>query len=159
MENVEHCGETDSQSVDSRNRWNRMKHVTTHTTRWNEPDAALEADEELSYADPLRPNRKQSRPKAHRVTREEKLRKVLTDLGYENWKLPPEYKERARAVIERCLDAFAYDDDDIGLTHATKHEINTGDAKPIKQAPRRLAIHDRLTVKLEIARLLRLGII
>ena len=34
-------------------------------------------------------------------------------------------------------DTFSKDDDDLGCTHLTSHSIDTGEARPIKQAPRR----------------------
>ena len=36
---------------------------------------------------------------------------------------------------------FASSHKDIGRTNITKHTIDTGNAKPIKQRPRRLSLH------------------
>jgi hypothetical protein len=35
-------------------------------------------------------------------------------------------------------DTFSKDEWDLGLTHLAEHSIDTGDAKPIKQRPRRV---------------------
>lgn len=37
-------------------------------------------------------------------------------------------------------DTFSKNEWDIGLTNLTEHPINTGDAKPIKQRPRRVPV-------------------
>ena len=35
-------------------------------------------------------------------------------------------------------DVFSINDTDLGLTHLAEHSIDTGDSRPIKQAPRRV---------------------
>lgn len=40
-------------------------------------------------------------------------------------------------VLMNCKDAFSKDDADLGLTHLGEHSIHVGEAKPIKQRPRR----------------------
>ncbi len=54
---------------------------------------------------------------------------------------------------------FAKSKCDLGVTNIIQHQINTGDSAPIKQAPRRLPILKRETVKDEIDKMLQNGII
>ena len=42
-----------------------------------------------------------------------------------------------RSLLIRYEDCFSRHENDLGLTHLAEHEIDTGTAKPIKQAPRR----------------------
>ncbi len=42
------------------------------------------------------------------------------------------------SLLVKYQDTFSKDDNDLGLTHLTEHEIPTGDARPIKQPPRRV---------------------
>ena len=68
-------------------------------------------------------------------------------------------KHRLVAMIDRNLDAFAENDDDLGHTPAIEHDINTGDAAPIRQKLGPLPYHRRGFVEKEVERYLRLGII
>ena len=43
------------------------------------------------------------------------------------------------SVLCKYSDVVAHDDGDVGLTTVLSHEIQTGDARPIRQGPRRLA--------------------
>ena len=49
-------------------------------------------------------------------------------------------KERVAQLLDRFQDSFSRHEWDIGLTHLTEHAIKTGDAPPIKQAPRRVPL-------------------
>ena len=50
---------------------------------------------------------------------------------------------RLKELLLEFVGVFAVDDDDLGRTGLVKHTINVGDAKPVKQAPRRQAIAKR----------------
>ena len=63
------------------------------------------------------------------------------------------------AVIERCLDAFAENDDDLGHTELVEHGINTGNAQPFKEKIRPLPFSRRDFVDKEIDRFLKHQII
>lgn len=54
---------------------------------------------------------------------------------------------------------ISVDGSDLGLTTIVQHEINTGDAKPIRQAPRRLPFHQRQTVRELVADMLDRGVV
>ena len=49
-------------------------------------------------------------------------------------------KERVAHLLDRFQDSFSRHEWDIGLTHLTEHAIETGDAPPVKQAPRRVPL-------------------
>jgi hypothetical protein len=48
--------------------------------------------------------------------------------GYSSWRL------------QKYSHPFSVNDYDLGLTHLVEHTIDTGDAKPVKQPPRRVPI-------------------
>ena len=49
-------------------------------------------------------------------------------------------KQAVQHLLNRFQDIFSQGEWDIGLTHLTEHTINTGDAAPIKQPPRRVPL-------------------
>ena len=81
------------------------------------------------------------------LTREEKLIKVLKELDSPNWKLTARQRVQAEQLINRCLDAFAADANDMGHCGVVQHVIDTGDAHAIKQPPRRLPFTTREIVE------------
>ena len=64
-----------------------------------------------------------------------------------------------RQVLRRNADIFAKHSTDLGSTRVATHSIDTGDSRPIKQAPRRVAIHRQAVVKQEVESMLEKGII
>ncbi len=50
---------------------------------------------------------------------------------------PSEMHGPIRNLILEYADIFSKDDTDLGLIHGIEHEIHTGDARPVKQPPRR----------------------
>ena len=68
----------------------------------------------------------------------EYLKKMYDD-GCEN--LSVDQAGKFAKLLVNYVDVFASTDKDIGRTNITKHTIDTGNAKPIKQRPRRLPIH------------------
>ena len=63
------------------------------------------------------------------------------------------------SLLKTHINTFSKTKDDLGRTNAIKHKINTGDANPIKQQPRRLPLTKREDVDREFQRLLDCGII
>ena len=63
----------------------------------------------------------------------------MYDDGCEN--LSVDQAGKFAKLLVNYVDVFASSDKDIGRTNITKHTIDTGNAKPIKQRPRRLPIH------------------
>ena len=71
--------------------------------------------------------------------------------------------EKDRGLVKEMLckyqDMFSKDDKDLGRTSLVQHHIETGDAKPIKQAPRRLPPYHRREVERQVLDLLERGLI
>lgn len=90
----------------------------------------------------------------------EQLPEYLIDL----WKrssvhLSNEESEALADLLVRYQSAFSKSSDDLGRSDKVQHRINTGQAVPIKQAPRRLPIGKRETEKAEVEKLLDRGLI
>ena len=64
-----------------------------------------------------------------------------------------------RQVLRRNADIFAKNSTDLGSTKVATHTIKTGDSPPIKQAPRRVALHRQQVVKQEVKAMLEKNII
>lgn len=70
----------------------------------------------------------------------QKLLEVLTSSCTN---LEPGHMKEVKKLIEEYCDVFAIDDSQMGRTNLVKHPINTGNADPIRQHPRRLPIAKR----------------
>lgn len=82
----------------------------------------------------------------------------------ELWEAAPDsLTQQQRVVIEQLLakhaTVFAKSNDDMGRTNVATHKINTGDAAPVKQPPRRVALSLRAEAEAEVKRMLDIGII
>ncbi|CAG2205474.1 Transposon Ty3-G Gag-Pol polyprotein,Transposon Ty3-I Gag-Pol polyprotein [Mytilus edulis] len=64
-----------------------------------------------------------------------------------------------KGVLKRQADAFANSKNELGSTDLIKHKINTGDATPIKQNPRRLPLAKQEVADREVQRMLDIGVI
>ena len=64
-----------------------------------------------------------------------------------------------KEMLCKYQDVFSKDDKDLGRTSLVQHHIETGDAKPIKQAPRRLPPYHRREVERQVLDLLERGLI
>ncbi|CAG2228478.1 unnamed protein product [Mytilus edulis] len=62
-------------------------------------------------------------------------------------------------LLKLYKNVFSKSSDDIGRTNLIQHEINTGNAVPVRQPPRRLPFGKRQIEKDEIKRMLKLGVI
>ena len=69
--------------------------------------------------------------------------------------LSEEQSAELKQLLKRHSDAFAKSKNDLGRSDLIKHKINTGDAVPIKQNPRRLPFAKRKETDREIQRMLR----
>lgn len=76
----------------------------------------------------------------------------LTDLGEHG-------QGRLRGLFEKYADVFSWRPGDIGQTNLTRHKIDTGDASPIKQRPRRVPLKVRDQVEKQKEKMLQDGII
>ena len=73
--------------------------------------------------------------------------------------LDPNQQSKLRNLLWKHRDLFAKHKQDTGVTKLVQHKINTGDALPIKQAARRLPIHQRQAEKEQVQTMLQQGII
>ena len=67
--------------------------------------------------------------------------------------------QRLTNLISSYSDIFASPNGELGRTDRIRHTIDTGDARPIKQAPRRLPPYRREVIEQEIDKMLAQGII
>ena len=84
------------------------------------------------------------------------LKKLFKDSS-EN--LSHEKKGYIAGLLVKYQDSFSKSEWDIGLTNITEHEINTGDAPPIKQRPRRVPLAHAEEEKKAIESMLNMGVI
>jgi len=73
--------------------------------------------------------------------------------------LSPEQQTEAIKLLEDHKDVFAKNKRDVGRTGLYRHQVDTGDARPIKQPPRRFPPAKRQAADEELQRMLDLGII
>ena len=68
-------------------------------------------------------------------------------------------KQVIASTLIEFQDVFSKSDTDLGLTHLAEHEIDTGNAKPIKQQFRRVPLAFQKDEKEAIDKLLDQGVI
>ena len=68
-------------------------------------------------------------------------------------------KAGLRALLCKHCRLFAESDDDLGRTHLVQHDIQTGEAAPIRQPPRRAPEAQREIMEEEVAKMLRQGVV
>ncbi|KAI4904404.1 hypothetical protein NFI96_007328 [Prochilodus magdalenae] len=73
--------------------------------------------------------------------------------------LEPQQQEELWRVLWEFKDIFALTEEEVGLTHLVQHEIDTGDARPIKSRPRRLPLAHQAAADSAIEEMLRTGVI
>jgi len=67
-------------------------------------------------------------------------------LGVDTKRLDASQLQELDTLVNDFRDTFSTGRHDLGRTDLTYHQIDTGDASPIKQPPRRLPIHRRQEV-------------
>ncbi|UYV75275.1 K02A2.6-like [Cordylochernes scorpioides] len=88
----------------------------------------------------------------HKIIRQTKLELDLKDLSEEE-------ARNARAFLKKNQDVFSSGDGNLGRTDLVRHRINTGDARPIRQSPRRLPMAKQEEVTGLLRKMKRDGII
>ncbi|XP_045194238.2 uncharacterized protein LOC123549863 [Mercenaria mercenaria] len=73
--------------------------------------------------------------------------------------LKQDEKFHLASLLNKYENIFVTSSDELGCTDRVKHKIYTGDAHPVKQAPRRQPIGKRSSEKEEVIRMLKKGII
>ena len=74
-------------------------------------------------------------------------------------KLDNRVASELRKVLRKHQNVFAKNDDDLGKTSMVCHDIDTGDALPIRQPPRRVPLAQQAECEKEINEMLRKGVI
>ena len=74
-------------------------------------------------------------------------------------KINEEQSVNVKALLRNHQDSFSVNANDIGRTHLLEHNIDTGSAKPIKQAPYRVLFAKRQAAEKEINSMLESDII
>ena len=85
--------------------------------------------------------------------------KWLQELSLDKAPLNDQQRNDLQSLILRYHDVFSKSDEDLGETHLMQHRIETGNAAPISQPPRRLAPHKRAIVREMIDQMLTNGVI
>ncbi|UYV73615.1 K02A2.6-like [Cordylochernes scorpioides] len=88
----------------------------------------------------------------HKIIRQTKLELDLKDLSEEE-------ARNARAFLKKNQDVFSSGDGNLGRTDLVRHRINTSDARPIRQPPRRLPMAKQEEVTGLLRKMKRDGII
>lgn len=73
--------------------------------------------------------------------------------------LSPAQRERVADLLTRYADVFSVGEHDLGRTTLIKHEINTGNSRPVKVPPRRIPISKRQEVEDMVEQLSSQGLI
>ena len=73
--------------------------------------------------------------------------------------LSPKVSKGLQDLLRKYDDLFARDSGDLGRTTLVQHSINTGDAKPIRQPPRRVPIALQPELEKEVKNMLEKGVI
>ena len=68
---------------------------------------------------------------------------VIQDLHIEESAVSDAGKRVLKSLVNDYSDIFSRNDEDIGRTKLLKHDINTEDAAPIRQRPRRIPLRLR----------------
>ena len=70
-----------------------------------------------------------------------------------------EHRNLVENLLHNFKDIFASNTLKPGVTSLVEHTIDTGNSKPINQAPYRVGFHERKTIETEINQMLENGII
>ena len=87
------------------------------------------------------------------------VRKVVEQLLPDSPDVGQADTDRLRTLLNEFSDIISVDASDLGQTTLVQHEINTGDATPIRQPPRRLPFHQRRDVQELVSDMLERGVV
>lgn len=74
-------------------------------------------------------------------------------------KLNNRQKGELRSLLKKYNHVFSKTENDRGLTNLVEHRIDTGDARPIKQPPRRVPFHLRDELETQVQEMLQDGVV
>ena len=72
---------------------------------------------------------------------------IITSLVCDAEDLSSEEQKELKELLHQFSEVISFSDSDIGRTEMIQHHINTENAKPVKQAPRRLPFNHLKEVK------------
>ena len=99
----------------------------------------------------------ESMTNAPQETDENEIPEHETSDFIQDTELSADQKSQFSCLLEEFDDLFAENDNDLGRTDLIEHKIDTGNATPIKQAPRHLPPYKRHVVDEQLSELLRTG--
>eukprot|EP00731_Ephydatia_muelleri_P032339 Em0023g846a len=117
--------------------------ITLNIQRSFHPSSFLET---LQHLDSTRVENAQAQAKVGSRS-QESLESIITSLVCDAEDLSSEERKQLKELLHRFSDVISLSDSDIGRTEMIQHHINTENAKPVKQAPRRLPFHHLKEVK------------
>ena len=91
-------------------------------------------------------------------------RKTSVEKAIKQWLLQVEgvddqEKEKLESLLKEFEDIISVGEDDLGRTRKVYHKIDTGNANPIRQPPRRLPFHQREEVRQLLDNMLSRGVV
>jgi dUTPase len=91
--------------------------------------------------------------------KETRKAELLSLINYGHEGLEPDDGQHFESLLGEFSDIFATSAEELGATQLVEHEIRTGDARPVRVPPRRLAPHLRHEVHTQIDQLKSYGLI
>jgi hypothetical protein len=98
-------------------------------------------------------------PTTSDITYSRKINKAMELLVAEAEGLSYHERQGLDSLLNEFSEVFCSGNEDLGRTSLVYHKIDTGEANPIKQAPRRLPFHQREETKNLLDGMLSRGII
>lgn len=84
---------------------------------------------------------------------------LIEQLGLTAKRLTAREMHKVKGLLERHAAVFSTGENDLGRTQLAMHQIDTGDAKPIKMPPRRVPLHLQQEVSDHIKQMQEAGVI
>ena len=88
-----------------------------------------------------------------------KIRECVEKLVPDSLEIASAERAKLRTLLYQLADVISVDSNDLGRTTLVQHEINTGDASPIRQPPRRLPFQQRQVVQELVSDMLKRGVV
>ena len=85
--------------------------------------------------------------------------KVCSKFDLDSLDLTGGQRAALKTLLDEYADIFSSGPADLGRTGVVKHQIDTGDSPPIKQAPRRVPLHQQEVVRQHVEDMLQNGVV
>ena len=93
------------------------------------------------------------------VTRNKMKPKVFSKFDLDSLDLTSGQRTKVSMLLDEYADMFSSGPADLGRTGMVKHRIDTGDSPPIKQAQRRVPLHQQEVVRQHVEEMLHYGVV